>query len=146
MVDRTLPRPGLLRVVRDALPARALRFAAIPALGLVAGAFAWRDPAQNGWAAAALAIVLALDALGLLAVGAVTRRGLLTRIAELRSLILGLGPGGGIGAAVFAVALLAWPDGFPILAALLSGLLGMAAIARLALARIVLRAEEAEDS
>ncbi|GJD94330.1 hypothetical protein [Methylobacterium iners] len=146
MVDRTLPRPGVPRIVRDALPAGTLRLAAILALGLVAGAFAWRDPSLNGWAAVALGLVLVLEALSLMAVRAVARRGLPLRIAGLRSLVLGLGPGGGIGAALFAVALLAWPDGFPILATLLSGLVGMGAVARLALARIVLRAEEQAEA
>lgn len=146
MVDRTLQRPGTVRAARHAVPAPALRIAAIPALGIVAGAFAWRDPSHNGWAAAALGSVLVLETLSLVAVGVVTRRGLPTRIAGLRSLVLGLGPGAGIGAALFAAALLARPDGFPILATLLSGLLGMGAVARLALARIVLRAEEADEA
>jgi hypothetical protein len=142
MVDQTLPRPGFLGLLRRAvLPGPTSRAAlGIAALGLVAAFFAWAAPHRNGWAAGGLGAALALEGAGLIAGAVLARRGIAPRIAGLRSLVLSLGQGGGLGGGMFLVGLVVWPQGFPLLATILAGLVGMAAIARLALARIVLRA------
>ena len=106
----------------------------------LAGAFAWHAPERNGWAALALALGLALDGLARIADAWLARRdGGPPRIAGLPSLVLAFGPGTRLGTLLFALALLAWPAGFPLLASGLAGLIAMGAVARLALAWIVLR-------
>jgi hypothetical protein len=103
-------------------------------------AFAWAAPERNGWAALALAVALALDGLAQAAGAWLARRGGgAPRIAGLPSVVLAFGPTAGLGAVLFGLALAVWPAGFPILASALAGLVAMGAIARLALAWIVLR-------
>jgi hypothetical protein len=110
------------------------------ALAGLTAAFAWAAPERNGWAALALAVALALDGLAQGAGAWLARRGGgAPRIAGLPSVVLAFGPAAGLGAVLFAVALAVWPAGFPILASALAGLIAMGAIARLALAWIVLR-------
>ncbi|MGU3360832.1 hypothetical protein ACLBWX_10895 [Methylobacterium sp. M6A4_1b] len=110
------------------------------ALAGLTGAFAWAAPEHNGWAALALAAALVLDGLAQAAGAWLSRRGGgPPRIAGLPSLVLAFGPAAGLGAVLFAVALALWPAGFPILASAVAGLIAMGAIARLALAWIVLR-------
>lgn len=147
MVDGTLPRPGLFGILRRvALPGPSLRAAlGIAAVGFVAGFFAWQAPHRNGWAAGGLVAALFLEVAGLIAGAALARRGISPRIAGLRSLVLSLGQGGGLGGGLFLAGLVVWPQGFPLLATVLAGLVGMAATARLALARIVLRAGDAGE-
>ncbi|WP_245516527.1 hypothetical protein [Methylobacterium segetis] len=109
-------------------------------------ALAWRAPAANGWAAAALLASLLLDAAARLAtVRAGRDEAVAARLRgpshSLPSLVLALGSGPGLagGALVLALALLARPDAFPVLGSLLAGLVAIGAFARLALARIILR-------
>ena len=59
-------------------------------------------------------------------------------------MVLAFGPAAGLGAVLFAVALLLWPAGFPPLASALAGLIAMGAIARLVVAWIVLRMDREE--
>ncbi|WP_244528857.1 hypothetical protein [Methylobacterium gossipiicola] len=123
-----LPRPGRLLG---------------PLAGLImaglAGAFAWRAPEVNGWAAAALLAALFLDAAARLVGRRVARRiGPAPRMVGMPSVVLAVGPGAGVGAVLFGLGLAAWPAGFPVLASAMAGLIAMGALARLALARIVL--------
>lgn len=106
--------------------------------GLASG-FAWRAPETNGWAASALAAALLLDA-GARLVGrrVALRTGSAPRMVGIPSVVLAVGPGAGVGALLFGLGLVAWPAGFPVLASALAGLVAMGALARLALARIVL--------
>ncbi|KQO62571.1 hypothetical protein [Methylobacterium sp. Leaf88] len=132
MVEETVSRPSVRSAGRALLASLALA-------GLTA-AFAWAAPERNGWAALALAVALALDGLAQGAGAWLARRGGgPPRIAGLPSLVLAFGPAAGLGTVPFAVALAAWPAGFPILASALAGLIAMGAIARLVLAWIVLR-------
>ncbi|MCJ2036070.1 hypothetical protein [Methylobacterium sp. J-068] len=142
MVDETVSRIPALRITRD-VTRTLLGPAAIAAL---AGAFAWTAPERNAWAAAALAAALFLDGLARAAGALMARRGLrVPRMAGPPSLVLPLRPGTGLAAALFATALALWPMGFPLLASALAGLIAMGAIARLALARVVLtRRQEPE--
>lgn len=126
------------------LPGRA----ALARLGIavLAGAFAWHAPERNGWAALALALALGLDGLAWIAGAWLARSGGPPRIAGLPSVVLAFGPGAGLGTILFALALLLWPTGFPIAASALAGLVAMGAIARLALAWIVLRTREEPEA
>lgn len=133
MLEQTVPRRAAA-----ALPGGAL-LASLALAGL-AGAFAWAAPDRNGWAALALALALVLDGSAQATGAWLARRGDgLPRIVGLPSLVLAFGPGSGLGAVLFAAALLVWPAGFPVLASALAGLIAMGAIARLVLAWIVLR-------
>ncbi len=109
----------------------------------LAGAFAWRAPDANGWPAAALAAALVLDGLARAAGARAARRaGPGPRLSGMPSVVLAMGPGAGLGAVLFGLGLIVWPAGFPVLASALAGLVAMGALARLALARIVLNAPE----
>ena len=139
MVEETVSRSAV------PLPGRAL----LASLGIavLACAFAWQAPERNGWAALALALALGLDGLAQLAGACLARRGGgPPRIAGLPSLVLAFGPGAGLGTVLFALALLAWPAGFPPLASALAGLVTMGAIARLVLAWMVLRIREEPEA
>lgn len=124
-------------------------------LGPVAGlamaglsvAFAWHAPEANGWAAAALLAALLLDA-GARFVGrrVALRTGPAPRMVGMPSVVLAVGPGAGVGALLFGLGLVAWPAGFPVLASAFAGLVAMGAIARLALARIVLATPREPDA
>jgi hypothetical protein len=134
-------------VSRSALPSPGRALLASLAIAGLAGAFAWSAPERNGWAAGALAGALILDGLAQAAGAWLARRGDgPPRIAGLPSLVLAFGPGAGLGAVLFAAALLAWPAGFPLLASALAGLVAMGAIARLVLAWIVLRIDRDPDA
>lgn len=137
MVEETLshrPAPSPGRAVLASLAIAGLAFA-----------FAWTMPERNGWPALALGGALLLDGLALLAGALLARRGPTPRIAGLPSVVLAFGPAAGLGAALFAVALLLWPAGFPPLASALAGLIAMGAIARLVVAWIVLRIDRDEE-
>lgn len=138
-------RLGRLRLA-GAIPNASVRFAlAGTGLAAVASLFAWRAPGENILPAAALMTALALDAAAALALAAVAdRRGIEPRLADLPSLVLSLGGAGGLGAGLLIGALMLRPDAFPILATAFAGLVAMSAFARLALARIVLRLDEAD--
>ena len=137
MVDETFSRLSPPLRKRSRVPAPG-PIAGLAMAGL-AGAFAWHAPDTNGWAAGALAAALVLDA-GAQFVGrrVVRRTGQGLRMVGMPSVVLAVGPGAGVGAILFGLGLAAWPAGFPVLASALAGLVAMGALARLALARIVL--------
>ncbi|MGU3540921.1 hypothetical protein [Methylobacterium sp. A54F] len=121
-------------------PLRSLVLAVLAGIAILRAAAA---PDPNLWPAAALLAGLGLDTLG---------RALLRRPAArvgvpaafgLPSLVLGLGEA--LGLAAGALALLLWPDAFPVLASALAGLVAIGACARLALARILSRLARSED-
>ena len=104
--------------------------------------FGWLAPGANAWPAGALLGALLLDALSRAAAARTARRGgIEAALRGLPSLVVGLGSGVGLaGTAILtALALLAWPKLFPVLASALAGLVAIGACARLALARIVRR-------
>ncbi len=143
MADKTVPRrPG------HALGRDSIRFLAGPvAIAALAAAFAWTGPERNGWAAAALMGALVLDGLAQAAGAFLARRGSpVPRLAGPPSLVLPLRPGTGLGAALFASGLALWPAGFPLLASALAGLIAMGAIARLALARVIVAGPEEPEA
>ena len=141
MIDRAVSR-GPVPLAKRGLLARRGLVASLAIAGL-AGAFAWRAPDSNGWAAAALAAALVLDGLARAVGTRVARRaGPGPRLSGMPSVVLAFGPGAGLGAVLFGLGLVVWPAGFPVLASALAGLVAMGALARLALARIVLKAPE----
>jgi hypothetical protein len=104
--------------------------------------FGWLAPTLNAWPAGALLGALLLDAVSRAVAAQVARRGgIAAALGGLPSLVLGLGSGTGLAVAALsaALALLAWPAAFPVLASALAGLVTIGACARLALARIVNR-------
>ena len=133
-------------VSRSAVPLPGRAFLGSLGIAILAGAFAWQSPERNGWAALALALGLGLDGLARIAGAWLARRGGSPPIAGLPSLGLAFGPGAGLGTVLFGLALLAWPIGFPLLASALAGLVAMGAIARLALAWIVLRTRDEPEA
>lgn len=143
MADETVPRRPARALGRDSI-----RFLAGPvAIAVLAAAFAWTGPERNAWAAAAVAGALVLDGLAQAAGALLARRGTrVPRLAGPPSLVLPLRPGTGLAAALFASALALWPAGFPVLASALAGLIAMGAIARLALARVVLAGPEEPEA
>lgn len=136
MVEETLSR--------RAAPSFGRAFLAGLVIAVLAASFAWTAPERNGWPALALGGALVLDALAQLAGALLARRGPAPRIAAMPSLVLAFGPAAGLGAFLFAGAVLLWPPGFPPLASALAGLIAMGALARLVVAWIVLRAEREE--
>lgn len=143
MADETVPRRPAPALGRDSI--RAL--AGPVAIAALAAAFAWTGAERNAWAAAALIGALGLDGLAHAAGTLIVRRGLRPpRIGGVTSIVLSLRSGTGLGAALLASALALWPAGFPVLASALAGLIAMGAIARLALARVVLAAPEEPEA
>ncbi|MFC6388179.1 hypothetical protein [Methylorubrum zatmanii] len=101
--------------------------------------FAWRDPVPNRWPALALVLALVLDAAARIAARAVRQRtGVETEFRGLPSPMLALGNATWIGGAIMAVGAGLRPDLFPLLACALAGLVAMGALARIALARMVI--------
>jgi hypothetical protein len=143
VVDETVSRLSSSPTKQDRLlgPVAGLAMAGL------AGAFAWHAPETNGWAASALIAALLLDA-GARLVGrrVALRTGPAPRMAGMPSVVLAVGPGAGVGAVLFGLGLVAWPAGFPVLASALAGLVAMGALARLALARIVLATPREPDA
>ncbi len=119
--------------------ARSGQVAACLGVATVAAVFAWRAPAANGLAAAALVGALILDAGGRRALAWAGRRtGIAARFPALPSLALPLG--GTLGLGLLAAALVAFPRAFATLASFGAGLLTIGALARLALARTLVAA------
>lgn len=107
--------------------------------------FAWRDPAQNRWPALVLGLALVLDGAARIVARAVRRRtGVETEFRGLPSPMLALGNAAWIGGAIMAVGAGLRPDLFPLLACALAGLVAMGALARIALARMVVVIDAAE--
>lgn len=115
-------------------------------LGALALVFAWSDAEANAWAAGALIAALGLDGLGRIAGGIALGRHPAPRGVALPSIVLASERGLLAVAFLFVAGLLMWQDGFPVLASLLAGLLAMGGIARLAIARVVLAGEAADDA
>lgn len=122
--------------------------AVLAGLGLaaLAIAYAWADAEANAWAAAALIAALGLDVLGRIAGRSALGRSPAPRGVALPSLVLASERGLLAVAFLFVAGLLFWQDGFAVLASLLAGLLAMGGIARLAIARVVLAGEAADDA
>lgn len=168
MVDETLAAPAR-PIPAKPMPAKSIPPKPMPAsrattigalvaeIGLAALAlsFVWSEPARNTWAAAALVAGLCLDGLGRI-VGRialsrvpVARPGLLSSVVipsvVIPSVILASERGLLAAAFLFAIVLVVWPNGFPIFASVLAGLLAMGGLARLAIARAVTAAPSPPD-
>jgi phosphatidylglycerophosphate synthase len=114
--------------------------------GAVPLAFAVRDPAANGLAAAVLLFSFYVNGATFLAfAAAAARRGLETSIRGVKSIYFTAGLAEGTETVLAFVAMILWPRHFPVIAAAFAGLTLMGAVARVTLAWRVLADETPVD-